>query len=182
MGWTSYHADFYDRRGNVDRKRECDNHWDKDKCIVLKSQMVGSTYYAAIQKKDTGEVFAAIVLTSVDNKDYYNYNFSYKSMDDTYGPNQTDCPKSILKLLSPTDNEVANNWRKQCYEQHERKAKLSKLPIGSIVRYARNGTEYTKSIYGYNKRVMWINWEKREYIKASWLVKTGYEVVYSNDI
>ena len=57
MGWTSYHANYY-KNGTIDRKRECDNYFDKGNCKILKSAMVGSTYYAAIKKGE--EVFAAV--------------------------------------------------------------------------------------------------------------------------
>ena len=60
MGWTSYHATHY-KNGMVDRKAECDSIFndvmvtrDSDipigKFEVLKSTMVGSTYYAAVKK------------------------------------------------------------------------------------------------------------------------------------
>ena len=95
MGWTSYHATYY-KKGKVDRKAECDAYWteglNRGYYNVLKSAMVGSTYYAAIQplKKNVGknergeniyedipenerEVFAIIFLTSTDIKQYFNF-------------------------------------------------------------------------------------------------------------
>ena len=47
MGWTWQCAKFYDRKGNIDRKAECNDlyTWNNeetgDKCRVLKSAMVG---------------------------------------------------------------------------------------------------------------------------------------------
>ena len=115
--------------------------------------MVGSTYYGAIQRlvkyagnNEKGEriyvprseneksIFAAIFLTSTDAKDYYN--FSYKEMDETVGPCYYDCPKGILDLLTPTNNEWANNWRTKCREQLEKKKNpnsLNKLPEGTVI-------------------------------------------------
>ena len=155
MGWTSYHATHY-KKGAVDRKAECDAYFmeglNRGCYDILKSSMVGSVYYAAVKplkrysKDDDGnkivvdipikeqQVFAAIFLTSTDNKDYFN--FSYKDMDETMGPYKYDCPKGILNLLTPTDNEYANNWRAKCREQLEKKKNpnaLSKLPVGSII-------------------------------------------------
>ena len=59
MGWTEYHATHY-KHGKIDRKAECDELFndfmvDKNnnrigKFEVLKSTMVGSTYYAAVKK------------------------------------------------------------------------------------------------------------------------------------
>lgn len=126
MGWTSYNANFY-KKGKVDRKAEIDNLWNNDsskKFKVLKSSMVGSTYYGAIQVED--RVFATIFLTSVDMSSYYN--FSYKDMEETCGPFYYDCPISILKLLTNTDNELANEWRQKCWDNHEAKKAERKNP------------------------------------------------------
>ena len=156
MGWTSYHATHY-KNGKVDRKAECDAYFmeglNRGYYDVLKSAMVGNTYYAAVKplkqyaKDDEGNkiivdipeneqrVFAAIFLTSIDSKDYFN--FSYKDMDETAGPCYYDCPKGILDLLTPTDSEWANNWRAKCREQLAKKHNpnaLNKLPVGTLIK------------------------------------------------
>ena len=159
MGRTSYHAEHY-KNGKIDRKAECDAYFleglNRGHFDVLKSSMVGSTYYAAIKplKKSNGKdengnyvyvempkeeqkTFAVVFLTSTNMKDYYN--FSYKDMSEDMGPYECDCPKSILDLLSPTDNEYANAWRKACYERHADKKKyktnsISRLPVGSVIK------------------------------------------------
>lgn len=154
MGWTSYHATHY-KNGRIDRKAECDSIFNSDmvewggdhttigKYEVLKSTMVGGTYYAAIKKTkfatetepEISHVFAAICLTSTNMKDYYN--FTYKDMDETCGPGQCDCPKGILDLLTPTNHEYALNWRKACYENLAKKKNpnsLSNLPVGTVIK------------------------------------------------
>lgn len=147
MGWTSYHATFY-KNGIVDRKAEIDSMWNDDKCKVLKSTMKGSVYYGAIKKEE--KVFAVVFLTSVDNKDYFN--FSYKDMDETMNPFYYDCPVGILKLLTETDSEYALEWRKKCNEKHEQKKaessdpnSLKKLSVGTkivfIAKYGTNANE-----------------------------------------
>ena len=157
MGWTEYHATHY-KNGKVDRKAELDAmyNWEDEnrKVEVLKSSMVGSTYYAAVKScnKANGyeRVGAAVCLTSTNQKDYYN--FAYKDMDETCGPYKYDCPKGILDLLSPTDNEYALEWRKQCYDSIAKKKNpnsLGKLPVGTIIKvvmpfntkYFREGQE-----------------------------------------
>ena len=157
MGWLEYHAEHY-KNGKVDRKAEMDSkyNWEDEhlKVEVLKSSMVGSTYYAAVKsfnKTNNFECVAAIVcLTSTNNKDYYN--FAYKDMDETCGPYQCDCPKGILDLLSPTENEYALEWRKQCYENIAKKRDpngFNKLPVGTVIKvvmpfdtkYFRQGQE-----------------------------------------
>ena len=53
MGWTSYHANYYKKNGEIDRKAECDAYWQeglkRGHFKVLRSSMVGSTYYAAVK-------------------------------------------------------------------------------------------------------------------------------------
>ena len=142
MGWTEYHASCY-KNGKVDRKAEMDNmfNWEDEnrKCEVLKSSMVGSTYYAAVKSlnKTNGYecVWAAICLTNTNMREYFN--FAYKDMDETCGPYKHDCPKGILDLLSPTENEYALEWRKQCYENLAKKKNpngFNKLPVGTIIK------------------------------------------------
>lgn len=76
---------------------------------TLKLLKKGSTYFAAQKHIETGKIFALIILTERRNGEFF-----YKIMDETSGPYHTaKCPQSILKLLSPTENECALNWRKK---------------------------------------------------------------------
>lgn len=151
MGWTWYRAEHY--KGNkIDRKAECDAYFmeglNRGHYEVLKSAMVGKVYYAAVKglKKYIGKneyenipeeeqrVFAVVFLTGTDMREYFN--FGYKDMDETVEPCYYDCPKSILKLLTKTDNESALMWRKKCYKTHEdKKNNLGKLPVGTIIEF-----------------------------------------------
>lgn len=206
MGWTSYHAPAtYNTKTNryvVDRKAECDKLFNCDmiknrgKYEVLKSRMVGSTYYAAVKmtryatetEPEKTQVIAAIVLTSVSNKDYFN--FSYKDMDETVGPYNYDCPKSILDLLTPTDSEWANNWRKQCYENIAAKKNhdgLNKLPIGSVIEvtmpvdtlYYKKGdiVKITKGTMWNSNRTAWYAPRARFTSKLMKILDGHYEVI-----
>ena len=204
MGWTSYHveATYNPKIGKytVDRKAECDKFcnsdmvvWDTDKVIgkfeVLKSSIVGSTYYAAVKRTkfatetepEDSRVFAAVILTSVNNKDYFN--FAYKDMDETMGPYQYGCPKCILDLLSPTDNEDAKNWRKRCYEVLKEKKNpnaLGNLPVGSKIKYVgRDGEEIIliKHPAAYQfKRPFWMCMNRNGYVSPKH-IPSNYEVI-----
>ena len=157
MGWTEYRATHY-KNGKVDRKAECDAYFmeglNRGHFDVLKSSMVGSTYYAAVKPlkrsggkdkngnyfyidipDDEHQVFGVVFLTSTNMKDYYN--FAYKDMDESCGPCQHDCPKGILDLLTPTESEYANEWRKACYENLKKKKSpntLSNLPVNTVIK------------------------------------------------
>jgi len=214
MGWTSYHASHYKYvKGKrvIDRKAECDAYFmeglNRGYYNVLKSTMVGSTYYAAIQAlkrcagKDENDkyiyedipenerkTFAVIFLTSTDIKDYYN--FSYKDMDETVGPYKRDCPKGILDLLSPTESEWANEWRKECYENLKKKREpnsLRNLPVGTKIKvvlpfdttYHRAGTEVvlTKCKNWKGNRTAWYKGSMKFTAGLMKLLENCYEVI-----
>lgn len=202
MGWTSYHAEHYKSNGTIDRKAECDAYFleglNRGHYEVLKSAMVGSVYYAAVRcltryvgKDDNGKaiyedaeglpVWAAVFLTSTNAKDYFN--FSYKDMDETMGPCERSCPVSILKLLSPTDSEWANEWRTACYRKAEQKkspTSLSNLPIGSKIQYTRGDgeiVELVKCAAAYQfKRPFWYRPETGYYVPAR-RIPDDYKVI-----
>lgn len=208
MGWTSYHATHY-KNGKIDRKAECDAYFleglNRGYFEVLKSAMVGSTYYAAIRplKKYGGEkglyidipkeeqrVGAAIFLTSTNAKDYYN--FAYKDMDETCGPYNYDCPKGILDLLTPTESEYANKWRAACRENLAKKNNpnaLNKLPLGSVIKFTlqydttlnKAGSEITlEKTNEWSKRAYWMQhgrWIKWPSKLVNSMTDGNYEVV-----
>lgn len=133
MGWTHCFSSPYSvwKNGHetmppASRRKECDKMltWDakdSDGNIlsshrVLKSAMVGSTYYAAVTTERKGEptkVWAAVFLTCGRTK-HDNTMWGYKDMDETMGPCESKCPASILALLTPTDSKWANEWRERC--------------------------------------------------------------------
>lgn len=216
MGWTSYHATHY-KNGKVDRKAECDAYFleglNRGHYDVVKSSLVGTTYYAAVKplKKSAGKdengnyiyvdlpeeeqsVSAVVFLTSTDMKDYFN--FSYKDMCESMGPYKYECPKGILDLLSPTDNEYANEWRKACYQNHKEQKKYktissSKLPVGSVIKvtmpcdtmYYKNGDVVTLTkgyMYGL-QRPVWFAPRARFSASLMRLIGGNYEVVKRGD-
>ena len=74
MGWTSYPVRNWTRSGSVDRKAECrdfifgglNSEWAR-KHRLLADAMDGSTYYAAVRDEDTGDVWACICMTRLEN-------------------------------------------------------------------------------------------------------------------
>lgn len=82
-----------------------------------------------------------------------------KLMDETMHPYYYNCPKSILDLLTITDNEHSNEWRKRCYEElakQKEKAKVKKtdyLFIKSGVKFSNGDIQYVfvKNKYGKNR-------------------------------
>lgn len=172
MGWTGIFPTHYTLRG-INRKAECDAYFmeglNRGHYEVVASTMVGSTYYAAVKQLKRAirddeekvivsplgncfyedippheqETFAAVILTQVEKGMFY-----YKEMSEACGPAKSECPASILKKLSPTDNEWANEWRARCWARANKLAAARKqhtdlhsLPIGSVIRFEWNGED-----------------------------------------
>lgn len=157
MGWTSYYVgspfSAKDRQRELDRRFTWVNR-DKDgnetsRVTVLKSSMVGSTYYAAIRviRKDYDRTLGVVALTSMKDGEFY-----YKEMEETQGPYECKCPMGILKMLSPLkdDEEWAKAWRDRCYAYHESLKSTVKTKIGDVFECTSNtslswGDGYTVS-------------------------------------
>lgn len=190
MGWTFYHVDAWN--GKIDRKAECDalytwnNEQTGDSCRVLKSSMVGSTWYGACERTRPNEkpyVFAGVCLTRLDSKEYCN--FGYKDMDESMGPFQRDCPVSILNLLSTTEYEYAVEWRKACLENATKKAaarkdpnSLENLPLNATVKVNRRSEEILlqKATIAGRKRPVWVSWSDRIYYTTAQVKNHGYQL------
>jgi hypothetical protein len=214
MGWISYQAQYY-KNGTVDRKKECDEYWEgglnRGHFKILKSTMVGSTYYAAVQvlkeyvgkDKDNndiykdvedGQVFGIIFLTSINMKDYHN--FSYKPMDETMGPHRYDCPISILRLLSETDNEYALKWRQKCWDNHNQKKNpngIHKLPEDSVIKvimpfdttYCKEGQEVMLFKKKWGKRSKWFMKNTNVYFTQGLMkcvTENGFEIIQRGEL
>ena len=162
MGWISTYKpkgepilDFFARKGVFTWSEDCPNTYR-----VLDSALVNMrTFYAAIEQvnKETGRriVWAAIVLVRHYPKDPC-YNISWKDMDESCGPCETNCPERILKLLTPTDNEYALNWRAACWTNIEKRKARRQLPSGTVLKYGN----YVLTVEGpwslnKNKTVVW---------------------------
>ena len=120
MGWFEGTAEYFDKHGQVDRKK-CMRAEFSDESCILKDAMVGSTYYAATRLAD-GNVSIFVGLTSVREK----YYFAYKPMDASMGPCKYDCPESILKLNTLHDG-YTDEWIAKCREKRAKKNEWEKL-------------------------------------------------------
>lgn len=154
MGWTGTWCTNTYPNGKVKVKEELDKiftwHSLERDVSVIKSRMVGSTYYAAIRvyhkPKNEEDIIGYVVLTSQDKRS--GCNFLYKEISETMGPTECKCPESILNLLSSTENERANLWRKNCHKYNEqekerKKHDLKKLPYGTeIIAKSITGREF----------------------------------------
>ena len=56
----------------------------------------------------------------------------YKPVEECMGPFECAAPKKLIDLLTPTDSEYANQWRKKCLELAAKK----KVKVGDKIRFA----------------------------------------------
>jgi len=89
------------------------------------------TAYMAVKEKATGSVCAVVCLLNYVPNDVYN--FGYKDMDESCGPNADECPESVLNLLTETDNEYALEWRKACRKNIADRKSKPRLKVGDSV-------------------------------------------------
>ena len=173
MGWDESFAHHW-KNGKIDRKAECDARFtfktEKQEVSVLKSSMVGSTYYAAVQVKTPEEttVIGGVILTGIRGP-----YIAMKVLEETCGPTERKCPKSILKLLTPTQSEWANEWRRDCLAYHDKKERekkdkfsLKNLPIGTtidfIAPYDTSACKKGEHVFLEKKVVSWkYVWDKK---------------------
>lgn len=185
MGWTGYNAWHFKKDGSIDRKAELDyelfRYEGEGGHKLIKSAVVGSVYYAAVQNR-RGHIYGLVVLTQTNRRSEDGCNFLYKDMSEDMGPYECDCPPSILKLLSPTDNEYALAWRERCKKKAEQKKSptaLANLPIGTRIRFNYGGEvrELVKHAPAYQfKRSFWYNPDRHQYMQAR-RIPADYEIL-----
>lgn len=183
MGWTYYRATNY-RNGKIDRLAECRYEFGKQPnyATIVKDALVGTTYYAAMKCSETGEIWALIVRTSINNGE-----FGYKDMSEDMEPYYYDCPISILKLLSPTNNEMANQWRYKCRMRCQQKRQQMKkakelytanrisvtLPIGKFRGYDNGGRVLLEK----HTDGRWVDWTKKIAFHKSHILDCTFTVL-----
>ena len=144
MGWTTTY-----KAKSISAKEYIENN-----LLVWKSQTHNyrvldggvvkfRTYYGAVEKTEikTGErtVFAVVILLNY-YRDKYD-NFGYKDMSEDMGPCQSECPERILKLLTPTESQYANDWRQRCWDRINSKKNKPQIMEKMILNYC--GKDYT---------------------------------------
>ena len=100
--------------------------------------------YALFEEKETGRKWAAVVLTTTHRKKTMDYALIPESLN----PDQCGCGKRILEMLTPIEpgaDPGAEEWRRRCWEEVERKEKPSlfkSLPEGTKVRWTVGSDEW----------------------------------------
>lgn len=119
MSWNSNDAICFTTTNEIDRLTECRTKFGNSPswATIVKDTIIDNVYFAAMKSTKTGKIWALIVNTYINDKDFF-----YNAMNETHCPYPyfCFCPKFILKWLSPTNSEHAKKWREHCYKYHER--------------------------------------------------------------
>lgn len=152
MGWMHTHKphgqsmrDFFIAQG-VLRWTSSERY---DFRVLDTSTVARKAFYAAIEEteRETGErkVYALIVLLRW-TRGPDDYNLLYKDMDESMGPLEAECPERILKLLTPTENIHAQDWRRRCQEKIDARRAAKAHKPGDIVEYGANTYRLTQNL------------------------------------
>ena len=173
MGWSSNDIYYF---GSIKKHME-QYSWENEgaKTTLLDYAIVNrKTVYGAMETTDkqtgTRRVWALVILFTFSRKEY-----AWKDLDETCGPGESNCPEKILKLLTPTDSEYANAWRKRCWDH----IALSKFEMreGLVLRKKGQPAIILDSKVNNNKQYWWGHREdsSRSFnVTKRWLTLHGY--------
>jgi len=140
MGWTYSHKDksetvfdFFSRQFDYENEVSIGKVVD---CAVKNFKTAYIAFKVDYKKTNETKIVAIICLLNYARNSYYN--FGYKDMDETMGVFETDCPERILKILTPTDNETAMNWREKCWNKIKSNKKRPKMKVGDVIVFEDN--------------------------------------------
>ena len=151
-------------------------------CETLAKSIKGNVVYSAVKDKD-GSISAMVTLLRKDRDGYV----MVKSVHETSGPCESECPEKILNMLSDTDAEWALAWRERCRNHKNvvrankvKRSELDQLPIGSKIMF--NGQEHKafENVWRNTKAegsTVFVNVSNNRYSKKNQIVKIGWSVV-----
>ncbi|HRS26576.1 MAG TPA: hypothetical protein P5140_08565 [Methanofastidiosum sp.] len=149
MGWTYTYKDksesmfdFFSREFNYDNERSIGTVVD---CAVKNFKTAYIAY--KLYDKNTGEFKVIALICYLSFVRNSNNNIGYKNMDETMGVCSYECPMRILKLLTPTTDKNALEWREKCWDNIKAVKQRPKIKVGDIVVF-EEGVTFTIGVVG----------------------------------
>lgn len=142
MGWVIHLRPPASIRDEIDRI--CTFETDTRSARPVKTCLVGTVWYVAVemtvkqgaplpddyQVDARGRfVFAATFQTRWDRD-----GWAYRAVEEEAGPATSRAPRSLIGMLSPTNREWANAWRRRCLESAARRAR--RLNNGDLIEFS----------------------------------------------
>ena len=134
MGWTTC----YHWNTPTDIKREILADYAKSEHVEVldhKSTCYGKHWWVALRNKKTGTSFICLFKMERFQQDDC---WGYKDIDEAMGPNETDCPISLLDRTTEPTEGFAVDWRACVRKAAERRSQ--KFEVGDKV--LCHGREY----------------------------------------
>lgn len=138
MGWTSMPL-YGKTRDYFERQLTWESDGGKQEPLLI-SIVKRQTLYAAVRytpKPGTpayewtgGKPYVFAVICLLKYMPRSEFNFAYKDMDETCGPNERECPRKILELLTPLEEYLSTDsmgykwaaeWRQDCWKRFQKK-------------------------------------------------------------
>ena len=182
MGWSGMFATL---RNASEKKEFCRNLL---RVPIVKDALVGNHYWAAVKRDNDTVSVIEIMLRKGPNRG----EILYKSIPETYGPIDCDCPMSLIRICSEPENTYAAQWRYKA-EQHaadtkalrKRLLQMKEAPLGTSItffapfdakagsfRFSEGDTLVAHKLYHKNGTA-WITygckWSASALAKADWL-------------
>lgn len=138
MGWTGIYRNGRNSTADLLRRELSPrDHADPGAGVQDLAIVNRNVAYAAFRYPGPGAQCFAIVVLLKHSRD----ELMFKDMDEFMGPNESECPKRILDLLTPLDpdddpNGYARVWRERCRTNLQRRATARALEPGDVVRFA----------------------------------------------
>ena len=157
-------------------------NWSDDtrRVKVIDTALRGSVIYCAVRYTgpNATETFGLVILTAYNQ---FRREFLTKTVTESMGPCEAECPKRILNKLSPTANETANDWRRRCYAIVSKRTAgkhdpLVRMTPGDKLRLNSQEKQILQA-YIYHGRKVFVNWFTNRYYTPSQVRKIGYEII-----
>lgn len=134
MGWSFSCVDT-GRKAHIERITS-QKHFSED-YRPLASRVVGNNVWQVVLHIPTGRRFITLDLIAKER----GGGWGYKGLSEDMGPNEVNCPLSLLALAGPPKEGHAAAWREKVRAYHANKKTKPKYAAGMVVKYS--GALYT---------------------------------------
>lgn len=107
---------------------------------IIDHRVVGNHFWAVLQEGEDKEIWLALMESGG-----HESGWGYKSLSETCGPYEVDCPLSLLEQCTAAPNDSSAAWRKSVAEWHKAQKRLNaaKSSVAPGMKLEVSGTVYT---------------------------------------
>ena len=117
--WTYWHGNYRPLKNKEIKEEIINREFSGCKIHAISIPKWGEAYVAFSNDRltDPNAIHCAVVKIVCNT----STEIGFKVMDESMGPFYYNCPKKILKMLSPTEYENAIEWREECWKNFKRR-------------------------------------------------------------